>query len=619
MPFFLMGGTRKQRRKRNHVLIAMGVGIGFALILVLVQPFTSIVWRLSDMLFVSSSPSPNIIIVAIDDDTLTEYGKWSDWPRSLHAQAVENLSQAGALAIGFDVLFEGESPDDPILTKAMTDAGNVVVPVVGAQQVSPRDSEVTFQRFLRPSETIYSASSDIGHANVASDGDGVMRKLPLIVSDSGGERYPAFALAVLSTFFGKPIPDDYGATDGALHLLDRDIPVDGRKQMRINFVDDPGSFTRISYADVIEGNFDQDVVKHNIILVGMTATGEPDSWITPVSPEKMYGIEIYANAIDTILRQRFLVETGWPTTLLIALLFVGATGVALPLIRLRWGALLTGGLFVGYLVAVSFAFHSGFILNILYPLLVLPITLIAVILCRTVAEQSAQREITHLFGRYVSTEVAREILNLADNDQLQSEGVWRESTVLFADIRGFSDLCKRPEPERILAVLNSYFSVIIRCILANEGMINQFAGDCVKAVWNAPRDQTDHALLAVKAALESQTALDDMRRDSTLPQVQFGIGINSGHAVAGNVGSEARTEYTVIGDTVNLAYALCAGAPGGQIWISHSTYERVRGHVELKELAPLRIKGSQEPVRVYQVLEWRAQQAEAGENGQHVP
>ena len=141
-------------------------------------------------------------------------------------------------------------------------------------------------------------------------------------------------------------------------------------------------------------------------------------------------------------------------------------------------------------------------------------------------------------------------------------------------------------------------------------MINQFAGDCVKAVWNAPRDQTDHALLAVKAALESQQAIANMQRDSTLPQVQFGIGINSGEAMAGNMGSEGRTEYTIIGDAVNLASRLCSDCPGTQIRIGPQTYEGVKDVVEVEELEHQYFKGKAEPVAVYRVLGLRHQGGE---------
>jgi len=604
----LKGRTRTGRRRRNHIIIALGVGLSFALIAVFLQPFATIEWRLSDQLFLPTSPSPNIVIAAIDDESLAAHGRWAEWPRSLHAQAIENLSQAEAMVIGFDVIFADESTDDPILAQAMNEAGNVVLPVVGVQPVSPLDSEITYQQFLLTTKTISAASAAMGHANMAPDGDGVMRDLPLVVSDSTGERYPAFVVAVLYTFFSKPLPADYEAIDGTLHLLDRDIPVDGKKQMRINFADKPGSFTHLSYADVIEGNFDPNVVRHKMVLVGMTATGEPDSWVTPISAEKMYGVEIYANAMDTILRQRFLVETGWPTTLLITLFFVGVTGIALPLMRLRWGGLLTGGLFVCYLVGVFFAFDSGYILNILYPLIALPLVYVTVALCRVVSVQADRREVRELFGRYVSPQVAGEIIRLDDRGELKLSGEVREVTALFADVRGFTQLSEQMHPEATVNMLNTYLRAVIDQVLANQGMINKFAGDNLLAIWNAPQDQPHHAQLAVKAALESQEAIQQIHKSNpSLPLVELGIGINSGEAMAGNMGSEGRTEYTVIGDTINVASRLCSSAPGSHIWIGPHTYEQVKDMVEVEELEPQYFKGKAEPVAVYRVLRLRHQ------------
>jgi adenylate cyclase len=430
-----------------------------------------------------------------------------------------------------------------------------------------------------------------------------------VVSDSAGEHYPTLALAVLYTFFGKPLPDDYEATDGSLHLLGRDIPVDGKKQMRINFVDKPGSFARVSYTDVIEGNFDPEVVRHKMVLVGMTATGMSDSWVTPISAEKMYGVEIYANAMDTILRQRFLVETGWPITLITILFFVGVTGIALPFMRLLWGGLLTGGLFVVYLVGIFFAFDSGYILNILYPLMALLLVYITSTLCRVVSAQAERHQVRELFGRYVSPQVVGEIIRLDDKGELKLSGEVRDVTALFADIRGFTQLSEQMHPEDTVSMLNTYLGIVIERVLANQGMINKFAGDNILAIWNAPQDQPHHAMLAVKAALESQEAIQQIRKDNpNLPIVQLGIGIHSGEAMAGNMGSEGRTEYTVIGDAINVASRLCSSAPGSCIWIGPQTYEQVKDMVEVEKLELQYFKGKAEPLAVYRVLRLRRQE-----------
>jgi adenylate cyclase len=344
------------------------------------------------------------------------------------------------------------------------------------------------------------------------------------------------------------------------------------------------------------------------VLVGVTATGEPDSWVTPISAEKMYGVEIYANAMDTILKQRFLTESSRQTTALIVLLMAGVTSLALPLIRLRWGTLLAAVLFLGYGVAVFLAFDHGYILNILYPLMILPIIYLTALLCRVIAAQAEKRQINELFGRYVSPQVASEILNLANTDQLKLGGTRRKVTVLFADMRGFTALSERLDPESVVAMLNKYLALILERVLVNDGMVNKFAGDNIMAVWNAPQDQPDHALLAVKAALEAQQAIENMPQDESLPKVEFGIGVNTGPAVAGNVGSEGRTEYTIIGDTVNLASRLCSNAPGGHIWIGSDTYEQVKDEVEVEVLEPQRFKGKAEPRAVYRALRLRSKE-----------
>jgi len=608
MPFFLKRLTRKRRRQFRHVLIALGIGVVFALITYFVQPFSSIQWRLSDMLFVPRDPSPNIVIAAIDDETLAQYGRWGEWPRSLHAQAIENLANAKAMAIGYDVLFASETANDSILAQAMADAGNVVIAVAGEQQISSPQPEVTFQNVIHPAAILENVSAATGHVSVLIGDGGIVREIPLVIMDAADESYPALMLSVLYTHFGQTLPSDFNVDDGVMQLLDRDVPVDNTKSMRINYAGPPGTYTTISYADIIQGTFDPELVKFKMVLVGMTATGEPDSWVTPMSPQKMYGVEIHANAMDTILNQRYLVEAGNGMTLLIVFLMVGILGFALPFLNLRWGALLGIVLFVGYALAVFFSFDYGHILNILYPLLAVPIIYVTVLICRITSVQADRRETRNIFGKYVSPQVAHEILNLADSDKLKLGGVSREVTVFFSDIRGFTAMSEKMSPEAVVDTLNRYLGIIIDCILANGGMINKFAGDSIMAIWNAPQDQSDHSRLAVKAAVEAQQAAANLPCGENEPKVQFGIGINTGFALAGSIGSEGRAEYTVIGDTVNLASRICSNTPGGQVWIGPQTYEQVKTIVEAVELEPQSFKGKSEPVRVYQVLKLRSEE-----------
>ena len=359
--------SKQQRKRLYHTLILVVVGCLFTLVVVLVQPFHGINLWLTGQFFTSEEPSPNVIIAGIDDDTLETYGRWSEWPRSLHAQAIDNLNKAGARVIGFDVIFVDSSPDDMLLSAAMANANNVVLATVGTQILAGPGPEITYDHFMLPVAPLEQASVSIGHANVPPDPDGTVRQLPLVVSDKKGQKRASLSLAVLHALFSMPLPDEFPLENGSVNLLARDIPVDDMYRIRINFVADSESYPYISYGDVISGNFDYSRVKNKTILVGMTATGEPDTWAIPTSASKVPGVLIHVAAMDTILRQRFLIEPGIVTTMVIMLSIVGILAVALPR-NGTWyakdiakGVAITVGLFVAYLVATFLAFDRGYV------------------------------------------------------------------------------------------------------------------------------------------------------------------------------------------------------------------------------------------------------------------
>lgn len=606
------GGTRSRRRRKRlyHTLTLAGVGMLFVLIAVLVQPFTGTNLWFTDQLFTSETPSPNIVIVGIDDETLQAYGKWSEWSRSLHAQAIENLSTAGARVIGYDVLFVDESADDAALAGAIEKAGNVVLAMAGIDPLK-ENGRLVYGGGLEPTDPLWNAAAGVGHVNMYPDQDGKLRRVPLVIFDRFGNPYPGLGVAMLHALFSIPLPSDYSLHQGKVYLAARNIPVDGDYNLRVNFGPGAGRFAYLSYGEVIRGDFDPQIIKNKLVLIGMTATGELDVWSSPLSGGKVPGVLIHALVMDTILRERFLTEAGTGTLWLTLLLLLAIVAFALPQVRLIWGIPLVAVLWIGYLLAVFLEFDSGHILNILYPLSFLPFALVAHLVCSIVIEQSDKRLVRDLFGRYVSPQVAREILTLADSDRLRLGGEAREVSVLFADIRGFTQMSERMAPEQVVGMLNTFLPVIMDKVLANEGMVNKFAGDNIMAVWNAPQSQPDHARLAVKAAWEAQQTIAEMiKNDPSLPPAQFGIGINTGTAVAGNVGSPGRVEYTVIGDSVNLASRICGAAPAGEIWIGPETYRQVADVIEAEEKEPQTFKGKTEKVKVYRVLAYRGKESE---------
>ena len=605
--------SRRRRKRLYHILVLVGIGFLFTLLAGLVQPFYSINLWLSDQLFTPQSPSPNIVIAGIDDATLETYGRWSEWPRSLHTQAIDNLSQAGAKVIGFDIIFTDSSPDDEMLAAAMVSADNVVLATVGVNLESGPNPEITYDSFLLPAAPLEEAASNTGYANVVLDGDGTVRRLPLIANSTSGQTYPSLTIAVLHRHFSMPLPQEYQLQNGAVNLLARDIPVDNSYSLRINFAAESQYRPYVSYGDVISGNFDPLIVENKIVLVGMTATGEPDTWAIPTSASKIPGVFIHAAAMDTILTQSFLIDLGTTTTLMIMLLLVVITGFALPWCGTRhWtdiakGAGITVGLFVAYLFASFFAFDRGYVLDILYPLLLLPVVYVVSVIYVVVMEQSDKRFVKELLGRYISPQIAKEVVSRADAGELRLGGEQKEVSVLFADIRNFTQISERLSPEATVQMLNTYLSVVVDTVVQNNGIVSKFGGDNVMAVWNAPQSQPEHASLAVKAAWEAQQKIAELQRsDSKLPPVQFGIGVNTGVALAGNVGSVGRAEYTVIGDSVNIASRICGSTPGGEVWISAETYNQTKDYLEAEELEPQIFKGKAIPIVVYRVTAWHS-------------
>jgi len=605
--------TRRQRKRLYHSLVLIGVGCIFMLVALLLQPFESVRLWFSDQLFTSESPSPNIVIAGIDDRTLASHGRWADWPRSLHAQAIDNLSEAGARVIGFDVIFADVSPDDEMLATAIAAAENVVLAVAGTQLTSRIGSVITYDSILLPAASLHLSASSIGDATVVPDGDGAVRRLPLIVASSSGEVYPSLTLAVLHRLFSMPLPEQYLREDGAVQVLARDVPVDPSYCLRINFSADSERRPYVSYGDVISGDFDPSLVRNKVVLIGMTATGALDAWSVPTSATKLPGVFIHAAAMDTILTERFLVDPGAATTPIIMLLLIGIAAFVLPRCGTRHrkdiarGAGVIVALAVACLLGAFLAFDRGYVLDLFYPLLLLPVVYVGSTLSVIYLDQSDHRFVRELFGRYVSPQIAEQIVSQADAGNLHLGGEQREVSVLFADIRGFTQISEQLSPEATVEMLNDYLSVVVDEVVRCDGIVNKFGGDNIMAVWNAPRSQPEHALLAVQAAWQAQRRIDELQRsDSRLLPVQLGIGINTGAALAGNVGSAGRSEYTVIGDSINIASRICGSTPGGEVWIGAETYDRAKDHIETEELEPQQVKGKSAPVRVYRVTGWRS-------------
>jgi adenylate cyclase len=593
--------NRRQKRFLYHLILLLAAGLAFTLFTSLIQPFFSFNMWLTDRLFVSQNVSPNVVVAGIDDATLQKYGKWSEWSRDLHAQAIDNLKKARAKVIGYDVLFLDNSAVDQEFSQSINTAGNVVLASAFSEPLYYTSSGIQGENAMLP-VAVLRESANIGHVMIVPESDGTVRTVPLVISDSQGKQYPSFCLSMLSVLFNMPLSDKLEAESDSLGLFARQIPVDKVNRIRINFPREPENRTFISYADVISDDFDPALVKNKIVVIGMTASGDLDSWNVPTSFNKVPGVYIHAAVLDTILTGEYLSKIpNWVTVIVMAGITL-VLALVLSRLKIKWGVVVVIGLVIVYLLIAFFLFDRGQILNLLYPLLLMSLLFIASMIMSISLEQSDKRFITNLFGRYVSPQVADNILNLADTGELRLGGQQKEVTILFADIRNYTRISEQMTPEAIVNMLNIYLSVMIERVLENEGMVNKFAGDNIMAVWNAPQSQSKHAFLAVKAAFEAQNIIANMQeKDPSLPRVQFGVGINTGIALAGNVGSSGRTEYTVIGDAVNLASRICSATPGGEVWIGPQVYQIIKDLITADELEPQSFKGKSEKITVFRL------------------
>lgn len=536
--------------------------------------------------------SPEIVIVAIDNESMGWIGKWP-WPRTYHATLVSNLKAAGAGVIAFDVLFDNVSSIDPahdqIFAREVKKAGNVILGSSFFEKVDPRLGRITGQQL--PIPPLAAAAARVGFTNPPVDQDGFIRRY-FPFHDGEDQRYSSLALQAVSLYRPAAYP----------------IPLDKEGSVFINYAGGEGTYRTVPFNQVMDNSIVRrmpDLFKGKMVLVGATTTDLHDLFPVPFSMA-LPGVEIHANVADMILKGRYLKRVP-PFFQALLLLGVGLVsgGVLVRLSALR-GLFLAGGeiVFLFLLAFYLFAFRSTWLI-LVAPVLTVFLTYGAVLLYRFVTEEREKRRIRGIFSRYVSRQVVDEILK--ESQELALGGRRKEVTVLFSDIRNFTTMSERMKPEEVVAILNEYFAAMVEVIFRHEGTLDKYIGDAIMAVFGSPLSRPDDAERAVRAAVDMQTELKRLQAKWQLEgrePFDIGIGINTGEVVVGNIGSEKRMEYTVIGDNVNLASRLEGLNKQYQshIIVSESVYEKLKDKVNVRPLEAVTVKGKTRPVMIYEVL-----------------
>ena len=483
------------------------------------------------------------------------------------------------------------------------------------QFTSPEAKKTKVFEALLPESNIgklVKASHIAGYYNIFPDIDGTVRWIPLVISYQD-RFYPSLSLEAVRSYVGS-IPLQirvaaYGIE--SIQLGPVSIPTDEMGRMFINFRGGPHTFPHYSVADIMAGRTPADAFRDRIVFVGSTAIGVYDLRVTPFSAV-FPGLEVHANVADNILRQTFLFRPGWAALFdLAAILLMGmVTGLVLPRLRVFFSVSLIGVLFVGYLlISQAFFVRQGIWLNAVYPLLTMVIVYTAVTLYRYIIEEREKRKIRGAFSFYVTPSVVNEMLK--NPEKLKLGGDKKELSVLFSDIRGFTTLAEEMEPETLVNLLNEYLTDVTNVVFEFDGLLDKYIGDAVMAVFGAPLEQTDHPMRACRTALKMLERLSKMQQKweaEGTPRLDIGIGINTGPMVVGNMGSERRFDYTVMGDSVNLASRLegINKEYGTRVVISEFTHERVKGDFFCRELDAVRVKGKVRPVKIFELVALRS-------------
>jgi adenylate cyclase len=541
-----------------------------------------------------------IVVVGIDQRVLDELGPMP-WPRNYMAEAIEYLNSdpdAHPAVIGIDVLYIGESADpdaDAWLVEAAEQYGNVVfacAATFGSEIVQAEDGSfyVDDRAVLawdQPFDALREAS-DIGQINAMKDDDGILRHMMLWIDVPEVGRVPSFSRRIY-----EKLCQAQGVEPTA------PPKTDARGFFYLPFTALPGGYyDSVSVLDLLNGEIESDYFADKVVLIGPYAAGMQDDYVTSADHAKpMYGIEIQANAIDAFRDGFSPQEASGRLQLLLTFLLCALTMLwfydrrvahALPV----WLAVCGGWL--GLCLAL---YRAGHILHVLYVPLFVTVLFIASIIANYIRAQREKHRVQNTFGHYIDPAVMKQLIDQG-SDALELGGKLYDIAVLFVDIRGFTTMSEALDPPTVVEIINKYLTLTTECIMKNHGTLDKFVGDCTMAFWNAPLPQENAVFLACRAAMdmvEGSKAVGEELMQRFGRTVSFGVGVNWGPAVVGNIGAPKRMDYTAIGDTVNTAARLEANAPGGTVYISRAVADVLGERARTTSLGgTIKLKGKAE-------------------------
>ena len=607
-----------------------------------------------------------VVIVDIDEKSLAKFGQWP-WPRTRIADVVANLTRLGAVVIAFDIVFaepDRLNPDvaadtirnlddetrtklralpsnDQLFAEAMRNSRVVLgesglpyvlreldknLPVTGLAMLGedPQRFMLNFPGLLRNTPVLEAAAGGRGLFTIRTERDGIVRRVPVIMQ-AQGLTMPSLTFEMLRLATGSDtifIKSDVAGIK-SVAVKGFEVPTDRNGQLWVHFAHhDPSIF--VSAADVLEGSLEPQTIAEKLVLIGTSAVGLLDVKTTPVSPV-MPGVEIHAQVLEAALTKKLLSQPSYgPILEFGAALLLGIAVIWLAPLFGPVTLVAVGAFIAALLVGTSWYFYTQhkLLIDFTYPLLSTTAIYLTLIFSSFVREQAQRRQIRSAFGQYLSPALIEQLAQ--SPEKLVLGGEEREMTIMFSDVRGFTTISEsfKNDPQGLTGLMNRFLTPLTNAIIARKGTIDKYMGDAIVAFWNAPLDDKEHQLNACEAAVDMLDRIDVLNKQRELEAqeggpaffpLNVGVGLNTGVCVVGNMGSDLRFDYSVLGDTVNLASRLEGQSKeyGFPIIVGSKTALAVKDKFAILELDFVMVKGKKEPEVIYAIA-GRADTAQSG-------
>jgi len=610
--------------------------------------FFSLDNRLRDFMFVLRGELPkndNIVIIDIDDKSLKTYGQWP-WSRDLVSKLLNNITQHTPGIIGLDIVFSEVDRSSPhLLKEKFSNLPNNLPnydailantfqnsPIVGGYIFTfslqkeigevPMIPAIIVQKGLLHNQSILTPSSTIlnipllqdalyssGFFNNIPDANGMIRKVPLILKYDH-TLFTSLPLEMVRIYSNQNrinvIGDEIGIdklTFGKFH-----IPIDNFGRLVVNFRGPSHHYTYISASDILSNKIETSQLKNKFVLVGTSALGLYD--LRSIAYDSnIPGVEIHANVIDNLITGDYLHQPKYYMIYDIFIIWILIFLLVYIFSQIRSWLVVPFALILFYIIFYLFytlLFSYGLVLNLLFPLIASILTLILVVAIDYVIEHRQKMEAKKILSKKVSTSVMNHLIKHSHEDLVSPKEV--EATIFFSDIQGFTSISEKLEsPDKLINMLNTYMTPMVESIINHQGTIDKFIGDAIMAYWNAPLEVLDHADLAVQSAIEQIESLEKINtiiKQEYDVSINIGIGLHTGLVTAGDMGAEGRSDYTVIGDNVNLASRLegLTRYYDVQLLISNDTYKALKKSYIIRPLDIVEVKGKSKAVEIYEVI-----------------